>query len=330
MSRLRAQGTRAAIIFAAAATAAACAPSFDPPSLVESVRILGVRADLPYAAPGEKVTLQVLAVDGRHAPASPMRVFWLPDVCTNPQDDAYWRCYPAFAGKFAAGVDLSSALVPADTFAFTMPPDAIASAQAHPSANDTFGVAFAFVVACAGHVEYAPPDPSAAGAAATPFGCYDEAHQALGADDFVFGFKRVFAFADRRNANPQITGVTYGGASVDATAGLTMPHCTASEEKNCSATGVDVEVPDSSWEVDPGSVGAGGGAAHEAIWVEYYATRGRFDKDTKQLFDAYAGRAGSTGDDFDAPLEPGAGTLWAVVQDNRGGASWMALPLQAN
>ena len=91
-----------------------------------------------------------------------------------------------------------------------------------------------------------------------------------------------------------------------------------------------VQLPDASWEVDPGNVGADGNTAHEAIWVDYFATGGRFDKDTEQLFDAYAGRAASTGDGFDAPLAPAAGTLWAVAHDNRGGASWIAVPLHVN
>jgi hypothetical protein len=327
--RARASSVSAAILIAAVA-GSACGPTFDPPSLVEGVRILATRADAPYAMPGEKVSLQVLAIDGRRDQTRPMRVFWLPDVCVNPPDDAYWQCYPSFAAKLPAGADLSGALVSGDTFAFTVPADAIATAPARPSVSDPFGTVFAFVIACAGQPEYVPPDPATQDASATPFGCFDEAHRALGADDFVFGFKRVFAFADRRNGNPDISALTYGGQAVDPTAGLTVPHCTASDEKSCAATSVDVQVPDASWEVDPGNVGADGSPAHEAIWVDYYATGGRFEKDTEQLFDAYAGRAASTGDGFDAPLAPGAGTLWAVVHDNRGGASWIAVPLQAN
>jgi hypothetical protein len=322
--------TGPAAILMAAAAASACGPTFDPPSLVESVRILATQADEPYAKPGETVTLRVLAVDGRRNPTRPMRVFWLPDVCLNPADDDYWQCYPSFAARLPRGVDLSTTLVAGDTFAFPMPADAIATAPSRPSGNDPFGTVFAFVVACAGQVEYVPPEPGTESDAATPFGCFDEAHHVLGADDFVFGFKRVFAFADRRNANPEMGALTYGGAPVDAAVGLTMPHCTASDEKSCNATSVEVQVPDASWEVDPGNVGADGSAAHETIWVDYYATGGRFDKDTKQLFDAYAGRATATGDGFDPPLAAGAGTLWAVVHDNRGGASWIALPLHVN
>lgn len=37
------------------------------------MRILAVRADLPYAHPGENVKLEALVVDGRPSPAVPMR-----------------------------------------------------------------------------------------------------------------------------------------------------------------------------------------------------------------------------------------------------------------
>jgi hypothetical protein len=320
---------RVAVLIAAVA-ASACGPDFDPPSLVKGVRILAARADQPYAKPGEMVTLRVLAVDGRREKTRPMRVFWLPEVCPNPPDDGYWQCYPSFGERLPRGVDLASTLALGDTFAFTMPADVIATAPRRPGASEPFGTVFAFVVACAGQLEYLPLDPNTQSASATPFGCFDEAHRALGADDFAFGFKRVFAFADRRNANPEVAALTYGAGTVDATAGLTMAHCTATNEKDCTAVSVDVRVPDSSWELDPGNVGADGSPAHEAIWVDYYATGGAFAKDTELLFDAYVGRVGAAGDGFDAPLARGPGTLWAVVHDNRGGASWIALPLNVN
>jgi hypothetical protein len=211
-----------------------------------------------------------------------------------------------------------------------MPADAVSAAQPHPHANDRYGVALAFVIACAGHVEYLPPDPNTQSPSATPFGCFDEAHRALGADDFVFAFKRVYSFADRRNANPAVPSLSYGGAAVDPATGVTIGHCRANDEKNCAKTTVDVRLPDSTWEVDPANIDANGHVAHETIWVDYYATAGRFAKDEKLLFDAHSGRVSPAGDDFVAPLSPGAQTLWAVVQDNRGGASWVAVPLNVN
>jgi hypothetical protein len=93
---------------------------------------------------------------------------------------------------------------------------------------------------------------------------------------------------------------------------------------------VDTVVPDASWEVDPGSLDPSGGPGHEAVWVDYYVTGGRFAADSVVLFDAHSGRASSTGDGYGAPTSPGPQTLWAVVHDTRGGTSWVTVPVNAN
>jgi hypothetical protein len=310
--------------------AAGCSGDLPAASLVDGVRILATSADQPYAKPGESVTLQVLAVDGRADRPQPMRVFWVPAVCMNPPGDNYFGCYPAMASRFPPGADLSSVLVSGDQWTFTMPADAIEAAAPHPGARDPYGTAFAFVIACAGRVETVPGDPSTQSPLTTPFGCFDESNRALGPRDFVFAFTRVYAFADRRNANPVIGSLTFGGATVDPVAGITVGHCTASDETRCPKTNLDTIVPDSSWEIDPGALDPSGGQAHEAIWVDYYATGGRFDNDSVALFDAHSGRAPSSADGYAAPLSPGPRTLWAVVHDTRGGTSWISVPVNTN
>jgi hypothetical protein len=318
--------TRAISFLAALAVATgACSSNLPPASLVDSVRILATSADAPYATPGESVTVKALAVDGRADRSQAMRVSWLPAVCMNPQGDDYFSCYPSFASQFRPGVDLSSSLVPGDQFVFTMPADAIRSAPARAGAADPYGIAFAFVIACAGHVEYVPVDSPTT----TPFGCFDDRHASLGPDQFVFAFTRVYAFADQRNANPVIDHLTFGGAPVDPAAGITLDHCTASDEKSCPTTDVDAVVPDSSWELDPGSLDPSGGTGHEGIWVDYYVTAGRFSNDSAVLFDVHSGRVPGTADGYAAPLSTGAQTLWAVVSDTRGGTSWVTIPVNA-
>jgi len=316
-------------LFALVAAVAACSSDLPRSSLVEGVRILATSADLPYARPGESVSLRVLAADGRADRSRPMRLFWLPAPCVNPPGDDYFGCYPAFATTFAPGVDLAPQLVAGDRWSFTMPADAIASAAPHPGAPDAYGVAFVFVLACAGHLEYVPVDASAQSPVTTPFGCFDDAHAALGPSDFVFAFTRVYAFADRRNANPVIDHLTFGGAPVDPAAGVALDHCTAADESSCATTDLDAVVPDASWELDPGTLDRSGAPGHEGLWVDYYATGGRFANDSVVLFDATTGRASPTTDAYAAPLAPGPGTLWAVVHDTRGGASWIGVPLSA-
>ena len=60
--------------------------------------------------------------------------------------------------------------------------------------------------------------------------------------------------------------------------------------ERCSTSEIDTVVPGASWEVDPGTLSPPGHDAHEAIWVDYYASGGQFDDDSVVLFDALAGR----------------------------------------
>ena len=202
---------------------AACSGDLPAASLVDGVRVLATRADPPYAMPGETVTLQVLAVDGRSKQRAPMRVFWMPTVCVNPPGDDYFGCYPTLRGRFPVDTDLSSTLVQGAQWAFTMPAGAIEMANPHPGAGAPYGVAFAFVIACAGQVQYRPVDSSASSPLAVPFRCLDDAGAPLGADDFVFAFTRVYAYATLRNANPVIDHLAIAGAAVPSS-GITLDH----------------------------------------------------------------------------------------------------------
>ncbi len=303
------------------------AVTFDPPSKVESVRILATSADEPYAAPGETVHMQALAFDGRASRVRPMNVFWLPTPCIDPPGDAYYGCFPAFAGAFAPHTDLGPSLVSGTTFSFPMPGDVI-SAHGSGGAVDPYGLAVVFTIACAGHVEYTP---TAAGGPpdALPFGCFDDAGTQLGADDFVLAFSLIYSFADRTNANPVIQNVTFQGKAVDPTVGITVDHCTKTNIDDCPTTPLDVVVPASSQELDPSDLNSNGNVLKEEIYVDYYVTGGKVASDTAVLFDPRGGRLSSTSDAFSAPQASGDYWLWAVVHDNRGGTSWQALPLHA-
>jgi hypothetical protein len=322
---------RAAIAPALGALAAlslACnAPSFTPASKVESVRILATHADAPYAAPGATVTMTALAADGRTNPATPMTVSWLPLPCVDPPGDAFSGCFPYFAALIPAGVDLGPSLTTGTTFTFQMPADAIAN---HPTApgSDPYGLAVVFTFACAGHVEYVPP-PAGGPPDAVPFGCFDGAGKRLGADDFVFAYSLVYAFADRTNANPVIDSVTYGGTAIDVDAGVTVPRCTKPKLDDCPTKPLDVVVPASSQEVDPNNLDFNGAALKEEIYVDYYVTAGKVADDTIILYDPHRGRLSGTGDAFTAPQAAGDSWLWVVVHDDRGGEADLQIPVHA-
>ncbi len=205
-----------------------CGSPFDPANLVESVRLLAISADKPYAAPGDTVNMSALAFDARPPvtpPATPMTVYWVPVACVDPPGDSYFACYPGFAeAGLAEGVDLTSKLIAGTTFSFEMPADAI-TRHAAPASGAAYGVAFVFAIACAGHVQYVGVNESTL-PPAPPLGCFDDTGAALGANDSVFAYAQVFSFADRTNANPVIKTLTLNGTTIDdPTVGLSVPHC---------------------------------------------------------------------------------------------------------
>ena len=351
MPRLRSFfGLRTCLVLGgAAAVAAACAGSgFDAQSKVSSVRMFGVRADKPYARPGDVVTLELLATDARRDKPRPLKIHWIPIVCVNPRDDLYYACFlpaqtldggtidggtrlvaplpgdggaapPAGVTSIPTGIDLSAFLPEGPTFQFRMPDDAIVERPGSPP----YGLAIVFNIACAGQVRFR--ERSGSNPQQVPIRCTDEAGNDLGADDYVIGINRVYAYADRANANPVVEGVTLDGGAVDPAAGVTVSRCIAQKRDDCSPVKLDLRVSDSSWEESPGF----GGAApqREQIWVTYYSDLGDFRDEARLLFDPRAGRVSESGIEFRAPYEPSDGTIWAVVHDNRVGASFVVLPL---
>jgi hypothetical protein len=301
--------------------------TFDPESKVQSVRIIATQADKPYALPGDRVALQVLAVDKRATQPRPMEVFWFPNPCIDPANDGYFNCYPSLLQQYPIHVDLTAQLQTGTNASFQMPPDVIARHQG-PRGDVPYGVMVVFLMACAGHVEAVAPPPGS-GPDALPFGCFDSAHHPLSPDDYVFTYQVLFAFTGRTNANPVIDHLEFAGAAVDANAGITVAHCTAAAIDSCPTLPLTTVVPDSSQELDPGNVDVNGKVLKEEIWADYLVTGGKVKHDVEVLFDPRLGRLAGSTDDFYAPQAPGDYTLWSVVRDNRGGATWLSIPVHA-
>ncbi len=299
-----------------------CGTQFAPESLVESVRLLAISADKPYAAPGDTVGMDALAYDGRATKPLPMQVWWVPIVCPDPPGDSYFACYAGFDEKLAPGVDLTSMLVAGTHFSFQMPED-IVTRHKRPASGEPYGMVVVFAIACAGHVQFVrrsddtlPPAP--------PLGCFDEHGTELGPDDSVFAYAQVFSFEGRTNTNPVIDRLTFAGKAVDPGQGITLDHCPPSGK--CPETALDTVVPSSSQELDPGDLSAAGKPLHEEIWVDYYVTAGTVPNDAL-LYDATAGKLASSSVQLSAPTAAGDQRLWAVARDNRGGVSWTEVPM---
>ena len=359
-------GTSVALTFGLVAlgSGTSCAPSgFADPTQITSVRILASSADQPYAPPGADVNLQVLAYDGRTSKPEPMQIYWLPFVCENPTDDAYYACFEQIAsgGKGDAGAPSGDAgsgmgsflgaggalnLPTGPSYTFRMPSDAVTSHAPSQGTSVPYGLAIVFNIACAGHLQLVPIDPSNQNPQTVPIGCFDSSGNQLGADDWVFGFTRVYAYDTLTNHNPVISYVDIGGkhlavtpqpgapqiyttpACDSPTGCLTMPHCTG-DGSTCQVPFGPV-VPMSSWEVNPEQKDVNGNPLHEEIWVDFYATFGNLGDEARLLWDSTTGLVGppsATDSLFQAPSTPGTGTIWMVVHDDRGGASWVTMPV---
>jgi hypothetical protein len=357
MKRLRAIAWRTALALGAW-TWGSCAPSgFRDETLVQEVRILASSANPPYATPGAGVDVSVLAYDGRATQPEPMNVYWLPFVCEDPPNDAYYACFQQLEGtggagadagadmdagagalgKIGPGVDLTPFLPSGPTFHFQMPPDAV-TAHNTVSGSDPYGLAILFNVACAGHLELVPVDPSNVNPQTVPIGCFDQNHNQLGPDDWVFGFTRVYAYpADSgvTNTNPVIGGVDVEGQPLGIAPGLgqgylaetlTSSRCTANSQSDCPHVHIGPVVPSSSQE----SYTLNGNATREEIWADFYATFGKLDDAARLLYDVGKGSEGDpsvTDNQWSPPSDAGDGTIWIIVRDNRGGASWVTVPV---
>jgi hypothetical protein len=65
----------------------------------------------------------------------------------------------------------------------------------------------------------------------------------------------------------------------------------------------------------------------EQMWIDYYAERGGVKSEVRLLNDAFAGVNSDFGTEFWAPKAEGATVIWAVVHDNRGGMTWVGMPV---
>lgn len=346
---VRGLAVAAAGVVVAALGVACGGAGFDPKSKVDSVRLFAARADKPYAKPGETVSLEVLAFDGRPSPTRPMRHYFLPFVCLNPPADQYFGCFlpgvlaspdggvssrdgGAGAGGQGAsgalladvpdGTDLTPVLVQGTRFSYKVPDSAVIARRESP--DEPYGLTIVFTVACAGRVVFKRPD--IATRQQVPLACVDEDGKSLPPSEYVIGIHRLYVYDKKTNENPVLEGLTLDGKPIDPAAGITIDRCTLSKRTDCPELKVDAIVPESSWQLQEGVKAADGSEAREQIWVDYYLTHGEIEG-ARLIYDIAKGRVPESGAKLTAPVAPGLGTLFAILHDNRGGVAWKYVPV---
>ncbi|HYP74388.1 MAG TPA: hypothetical protein VER12_00450 [Polyangiaceae bacterium] len=330
-----------------------CGPTFDPPSEIHSLRVLGVQKDVPYAQPGDTVNLQMLWQDASPlaGPDRTISIAWSPP-CYDPPGDLYYACFSdldnlgAMVTQDRENPERVSVPIPADIIS-SRPP------AMDGSKNPTYGLTYVFFAACAGELTLLPTS----GDSAFPVGCKDASGKLLGADDFVAGYTSIYSFQGISNNNPWISGFEFRGTALESgfcvgedclpLAGSAPPaeiDCDKAEQSaRCVPTCADdgdgtcpgysfrptIDKNDSrNQDRDDVSAQLLGTNVGEQMWINYYADAGGFKSPLRLLNDATNGWNDDYGTEFYAPKEPGLVRIWAVAHDNRGGAAWSGITLK--
>jgi hypothetical protein len=338
---------------------------FDPGNKLDSVRILAAKADKPYAKPGDRVNVEMLVVDERALKPRPVNVAWIPFPCINPPRDLFYLCFGGVdpsdpnqgrgsggqappvqgagsPGTFTSfsqvppGTDLTPLIPPGPRASFVIPENSVLP---RGPGQSPYGLMVLFHMACAGRIVTREIDPSQ-GPQGTPLGCVDEKGTQLPPSEWVIGITRVFVYDNLENRNPEIIGLNVRRRSpgqadqiapLDLKQGLTVRRCTKDRETQCQMdtdqVRIEVVSAPSSQENNPIDKDENGEPLREQVWSTFFTTVGRFANDATLLYDSKVGKVDDSSIRFLSPIVAQTGTIHVVVRDNRGGVTWLNIPV---
>lgn len=284
-----------------AASVAACAligcgADLEDGSRVEKLRLLALRADEPFARPGETVELQLLAAD-----TSERSLTYALGICTNPKASTVDGCLDGLDAPLAPLTieDSRFSIEIASTLLDGLPE------SARPSA-----FVGAVVVACPGEI-------GSGETSGVPVVCRNERGARLTIEAFEVGLKRIFVRSEDRNANPEITRVTWDGKDWPDDQVPEVRACANDETddiEDCSAeVRHRIRVQSSAAEI---GIDENGTTFTEQQVVQFYASQGVFERPARIAAESdnhWAAQRKSRQD---------TARLWFVVRDNRGGVGW--------
>jgi hypothetical protein len=284
-----------------------CEADFDPGSRVNSFRVLGQQTDLPFAKPGETVNITSLAYDPQER-----SVTWAWGACVNPAASTVQGCLDKMASDAASsGSSPILAQGPELTqFSYTVPVSALDSLPEGAKASAMVGVVS---IACPGELSIEQASNN------LPFSCKEVGTgRVLALDEYVVGLKRIQVRATERNQNPQIERISFDGADWPEAEVKQVIACDTdnNEYAPCAENtkhAIAVRTTQDSLESGKNEFGAN---FTEQVVVQYFATEGTFEYEVKIAGDPethWVARKAASGKDL---------TLWMVVHDDRGGATW--------
>jgi hypothetical protein len=332
-----------------------CSSDFDPASQISTLRVLAVRAERPFAAPGTQATLTMLLHDGSpralrsDGSRRTVQVVWL-GGCVDPRGDLYYQCYPALhasAGRLSDS-QLATGTLPSDlepgvagygtTFGAQVPSNILTERPQPAGTSYPYGLQFVFFIACGGEVRR---DLSANPSTEFPLACFQPGTQArLGDADVVVGYYPLYSYDSLENHNPEVQGGQFAAAgpaspctlpsecpaaSTCGSAGLCIPSvpvCPDNRPDDCPGFAFQPTVDRTSVEPAISAQTPASRAQSETLWVTYYSSGGRLESDALIIHDPTAGWIEAHGTTWRAWNVKGEVRLWAVVRDSRNGVSW--------
>lgn len=341
------------------ATLGACGSEDERPSEVNSLRILAVRSDFPYAKPGQTVTASMLLHDGSpkafdsSGVARPVRTLWL-GGCDNPPGDLYYNCFERLHEQLASVSDAElAAAVDTDetrqarlafgtSYPFSLPDDIITSRPQSKWTLYPYGIRILFYAACAGDLRVARTGDKKRD---YPVECVRSGtDEPVGSADFEFGFYPIYAYDTLTNAPPVLEALSITLASSGAPCSSNgdceaSEHCSLSgtcipeiasctDDEGCKSVKVEPKLSPGSLERATSSQIGAERAAFETTWVSYYADFGAFEKDSRIIYDSGSGYTQDYSGEWTPSVEKGLRPpprevrLYVVVRDNRGGVTW--------
>lgn len=354
---------KASLGFIALFALAGCDSGFNPPSLLDSLRVLAVKPEPASGTPGASSLLTLVYADGSRNDDGSLRaprdvqIAWF-GACHNPPSRLYFACYPVLT---AIAEHLSPKVVETPLtgvppgvfgigaeFELALPADLLSNAPQTSADPLHYGVSYAFFAVCAGELRPRPDFRDR-----VPVECVDPATgEVLGHRDFVTGFSTLFSYESDVpvNQNPRLTAVNVDGAP------LPSPSSGCSEDADCADVPLGDMLDGAACERSSGrclprvtpcpktgdcpkieispelersdAEPLPGQNTREILWASYYATAGTFEPSTELVNDQSSGWIDDHASLYSPPRRAvGQVVLWVTVNDQRGGVDYRKLEL---
>lgn len=296
----------------------ACDYGFKPATLVENLRVLGVKAEPAELSPGQSAQLSALVPDpSRAAPASVLWIGCAPDpynlnrtACADTSLLQDPSALTGGTGTLPPGVSIigfnNHASYQAASDVFSMVPEGD-----ERRTLGTVGQVLAFAVA----EELSPT------ATRDELKALFDRVQRKEVRSIIALFRLHISESTERNTNPKLSALKFGDELVPVGAHVAV--------LPAAQVVLDAEVTPESWERYTATTPTATETRQERMLASWYSTMGRFSHESTALGAEVKTTLTAPGaaDKTDPVPDKRSGKLWLVLRDTRGGTSWTEWPM---